>query len=123
MPFPIILLCDDEYLIRSVGKKLLSACGFEAITVGSGTEVLHEVLKKGKPFKAIILDMEMPEMSGLEVYAELERQNIRVPVVLSTGHVDEEHLEAARSAGISHVLEKPYTLKDLRMTLHDIGCV
>ncbi len=56
----------------------------------------------------MILDLQMPEMTGLELLQHLERQDIHIPAIVITAHTDATALEHCESAGAIAILPKPW---------------
>lgn len=103
--YPIYLVDDDESVRRSVGF-MLKTSGFMVESFESGAEFLKEVrsLDPG----CVLLDIQMPEVDGLEVQAELRERGITSPVIVMTGHGDVEVAVRAMKAGAVDFIEKPF---------------
>ncbi len=79
-----ILIVDDEERIRLLYQKELSRGGYEVDTTGTGKEALEKV-SKGK-FSAVILDIELPDISGLEVLQKLREIAPETPIILNSAY-------------------------------------
>lgn len=99
------LVDDDEAIRRSVSF-ILRTSGFLVSTYASGVELLKEsgTIAKG----CILLDVRMPEMSGLEVQQALKDRNVLLPVIVMTGHGDVTLAVQAMKAGAVDFIEKPF---------------
>ena len=64
-------------------------------------------------FDLVVTDFNMPGLSGLEVARELARVRPGLPVVITSGYINEELQAGARSAGVRHLLYKPNTVDEL----------
>jgi DNA-binding response OmpR family regulator len=110
-----VLIVDDE---RDVVESLSMALenDFEIFTA-YGKAALAIVL--AEPIDAIVLDLMMPVMSGEELIAELQRRDLRVPVIVASASRGVE----ARCAelGVLHCLQKPYRLAKLLEHLHAVS--
>ncbi len=109
---PTVFIVDDEEAIRNSLSRLLGAIGVSTETYASGLDFLSKYA--GERPGCLIADVRMPGMSGLDLMLELRRRHIEIPVILMTGHTDEQsiqRLEAERPFGF---LEKPFSIKDLR---------
>ena len=107
-----MFVVDDEEAVRTSLSRLLAAIGVPTETYASATAFLAS----DAPGRAgcVLVDVRMPGMSGLDLMLELRRRNIHLPVILMTGHTDEQsiqRLEAERPFGF---LEKPFSIKDLK---------
>ncbi len=113
-----VLLVDDDDLIRASVPSMMEGLGHAVEAVASGAEALQR-LERREPFDVVILDMNMPGLSGLETLAGLRLLDPDLPVVISSGFLDGE--VEAMLLGDPRVafLPKPYTLGDLRRRLLD----
>lgn len=102
----IVHVVDDEEPVRRSLKMMLSVSGYSVSTFESGVSLLDaaEALVPG----ALLLDIRMPEMDGIEVQRHLARRHIDLPVVVMTGHGDLSVALAALEAGAVAFLEKPF---------------
>ena len=112
-----VLLVDDDDLIQSSVQIILEALGYmEVSSAGSGEEALAMVTAGLNP-EVIILDMNMPGLGGTGTLPRLRALRPEVPVILSTGRVDQTALDlAAAHPGVSF-LPKPFTLGELQQCL------
>lgn len=103
---PVIFVVDDDAAVLASLKFALELDGLEIQTVDNGLKLLkHPSLANAS---CIVLDYKMPGMDGFEVLTELERRNIKVPVILITSPITERTRARARRAGnVVFVLEKP----------------
>lgn len=111
-----ILLVDDEKInVKIVKAFLKNESGYEIDSVNSGKEAL-EYLENNK-VDLILLDLQMPEMNGFEVYDKI-REKWTVPVVLMTGDKTEEIINKCAELGIVDYLTKPILPVALKETIH-----
>ena len=103
--YPIYLVDDDDSVRRSVGF-MLKTSGYKVEGYVSGSEFLREVrtLDPG----CVLLDIQMPEIDGLEVQAELRERGVLFPVIVMTGHGDIDVAVRAMKAGAIDFIEKPF---------------
>lgn len=106
-----MLLIEDDAAIASGIGALLELEGIEVRVSESGRSAL-DVVRVFQP-DAIVLDLTLPDMDGMEVYAALRSVLPDVPIILSTGRVDTEPPELAKSA----LLRKPYEFAELLAVL------
>jgi DNA-binding NtrC family response regulator len=100
-----VLLVDDEEQFLKVLSKRMEGRGLKVDTSVSGEEALEKV--KGKEFDAIILDLAMPGMSGIETLKRIRSENPDVQIIMLTGHGSVEKGVEALKAGAVDFLEKP----------------
>jgi FixJ family two-component response regulator len=107
----VVAVVDDDTSVRKALSRLLSAAGFLAESYSDGAQFL-ESLSRAVPNCAIV-DLHMPNMSGLELQARIAASGLHVPVIIITAH-DEPTLRArALTAGAIGYLAKPFPDKIL----------
>lgn len=92
-----VLLVDDEVMTREFYGDLLTEHGFGVLAASSGSEALSFIASK--PVEAVVLDIVMPEVSGLEVLEMLRWQDPDLPVIMLTGHATSQNAMAALKLG------------------------
>ena len=106
-----ILLVDDEKDFLDVMSERIEARGMEVTTADSAAQALDKVESGG--FDAIILDLMMPGMDGLEALKAIKKKNPDLQVVLLTGHATVEKGIEAMKLGAMDFIEKPADLDKL----------
>lgn len=106
-----ILLVDDERDFLDVMSERIEARGMQVTTADSAVEALKEVESGG--FDAIILDLMMPGMDGLETLKAIKKKNPDLQVILLTGHATVEKGVEAMKLGAMDFIEKPADLDQL----------
>ena len=102
---PLIAVVDDDASVLKAVTRLLRARGFNAVPYGSAQDFLA-ALPAGHP-DCLVLDLQMPGMTGLELLHHLQREGLRIPTIVITAHGDTDALERCVSAGASSCLQKP----------------
>ncbi|MEZ5365876.1 MAG: response regulator transcription factor [Bryobacterales bacterium] len=102
---PKILVVDDEEAIQSFVAAVLSRAGYEPKEASTGSEAL-DLAETAQP-DAVILDLRLPDKSGLEVCSELRRW-YRGPILVLSGLGDEATIVAALDRGADDYLTKPF---------------
>lgn len=102
---PVVIVVDDDAAVRSSLKFSLEIEGF-AVCIYSNP---NDVLNNGRlPTNAcLIVDQNMPTMSGLNLLAALRKRGVRIPAILVSGHVTARLTDEAARSGIP-VVEKPF---------------
>ena len=113
---PYIAIVDDEESVRNALKRLLCASGFAAETYASGQDFLRGI-PEGQP-DCVVLDIDMPGMSGVEVLHRLRAMALDMPVIVVTGFDSAETKAQCNAAGIVGYLRKP---GDSRLLLNAIS--
>ena len=109
----LVLVIDDEQVLRNIVKDMLEECGYSVVTCQSGTEGVEYFSIHKNTIKAVFLDMSMPVMSGREVYYKLLEIDPDVKVLLASGFKHDARVEELLSAGIKSFIQKPPTLQKL----------
>ena len=102
---PVVAVLDDEPQMRKALRRLLGTHGFRVEIYESGNDFLTGL--SSHPVDCLVLDLHMPEVSGFDVLAAFESQNIATPVVVITGHDELGTAERTRALGASAYLKKP----------------
>lgn len=111
-----ILLVDDDELIRDAAPELLELLGHRVATAASGSEGLAQV-ELDPDLDVVILDVNMPDMSGVETLAHLRKRRPRLPVILATGFLGDAVKQVLDTDPHLLALSKPYTLEEVRAKL------
>ncbi|HPC16569.1 MAG TPA: PAS domain S-box protein [Candidatus Hydrogenedentes bacterium] len=109
----LILVVDDEAIVRDLAADALGGKGFEVITACDGVEGVALFRNREKDLRAVVLDLTMPNMDGLEAFSEMRRINASVPVILSSGYNEQDATERFAGKGLAGFLHKPYRVEDL----------
>jgi|SRR5689334_17224432 FixJ family two-component response regulator len=107
----IVFVIDDDALVRDSVTDLLAANGFAAHAFGSAAEFIQA--KRPDIPACLILDVELPGLSGLELQAELTKSGTEVPIIFLTGHGDIPKSVRAMKAGAVEFLTKPFRAQEL----------
>ena len=113
---PAILLVDDEDLTRRFYGDLLTEHGFQVHTAGDGAQALE--LAKSHSLDAVILDVMMPGMSGLEVLAQLHGRDPDLPVIMLTAHANSRNAIAALKLGAFDFIVKGLEHELVALAVH-----
>ena len=110
-PECIVFIVDDDRLVRDSVADVLAAAGFPAQTFGSATEFIQA--KRPDLSACLILDIELPDLSGLDLQADLTKSGIEMPIIFLTGHGDIPKSVRAMKAGAVEFLTKPFRIEEL----------
>jgi FixJ family two-component response regulator len=107
----LLSVVDDDERLRESLPELLRECGFAARAFSSGQEFLSSSYVNET--KCLILDVAMPEMSGLDLQQELKRRGKAIPIIFISGQKDEDIRKQALRQGAVKFLYKPFSDSDL----------
>ena len=102
---PLVAVVDDEESIRKSLRRLLSAADLDAAVYASGQEFL-DALRVRQP-DCLVLDLQMPGLTGLEVQRALTAAGVRFPTIIITAHDEPEARSRCLGAGVAAYLCKP----------------
>jgi two-component system KDP operon response regulator KdpE len=110
-----VLIVDDERSIRLSLKTILGNFGFDIVEAARGEEAL--ALVRTEPFDAVLLDINMPGIGGIEVCRLMRKASPRLPIVMLTVHGSEDRKVEALNAGADDYITKPFQLRELTARL------
>jgi len=110
-----VLIVDDERSIRLSLRTILSSIGFTIIEAGRGEEAL--ALVRTAQFDAVLLDINMPGMGGIEVCRIMRKNSPVLPIVMLTVQGNEDRKVDAFEAGADDYITKPFHLGELTARL------
>ena len=102
----IVAIVDDDESVRRALEGLLKAVGFRAIGFPSAEEFLNSGQQHNTA--CLVTDIRMPGMSGLDLQARLNSQNVKIPTIFITAHGDANMRMQALRAGAVEFLAKPF---------------
>ena len=108
---PLVLIVDDDSSFRAFLSRLVSTVGLKSLTFATADEFLRNT-HPDVP-SCLILDVQMPGLSGLDLQRELRVKGLEVPIVFITGHGDIPMTVQAMKAGAVGFLAKPFRNQDL----------
>lgn len=108
-----ILVIDDTKPIRILIWKTFEKT-FNVLLEGKVSEALETVRERKGEISLIILDYEMPEMNGDEVYKNIRQCCPEVPVIILSGALSENRVKRLRFMGLKHLLSKPVNIRRLK---------
>ncbi len=114
---PIVLVADDEADIRASLRMILEYEGFGVLEAGTGPEALR-IAGEARP-DAVILDIKMPRMDGLEVLHEMRARGLDPPVIVMSGHATIPTAVEATRLGAFDFMEKPLERERVLLVLRN----
>ena len=111
MTQPMVFVVDDDASMRGAVSNLIRSVGFQVEAFTSAQEFLAST-RPDTPC-CLILDVRLPQISGLDIQAELTKAEIHIPIIFVTGHGDVPMSVKAMKAGAVEFLTKPFRDQDL----------
>lgn len=113
-----LLIVDDEPLMTDLFQQFMTKRGFQVLSAATGQEALATIAAQGEVIKLVMLDLTLPDMSGIEVARRLAERVPDLPVVIASGHELEPSL--ALPSNIVEVVKKPYQIRALADRIREI---
>ncbi len=111
-----ILVVDDELGVREGCRKILSSEGYDVITAGDGKAGLEQFLERG-PFSVLLVDLQMPRMSGLELMREVRVRDEDMVCIIITAHATIDTAVEGTRQGAYSFIPKPFTADELLLSI------
>jgi signal transduction histidine kinase/CheY-like chemotaxis protein/HPt (histidine-containing phosphotransfer) domain-containing protein len=111
-----ILIVEDSEINQKVITIMLKRFGFNTEIANNGIEALKLLSKKN--YDLVFMDMQMPEMDGIEATKELRKLNFTIPIIAMTANALSGDRETCLDAGMNDYLSKPVTLLQLQYIIH-----
>jgi RNA polymerase sigma factor (sigma-70 family) len=115
-PGPIVFVVDDDPSVRRSIKRLIQSIGLQVELFMSAPEFLSS--RRPDVPSCLVLDIRLPEVSGLDFQRQLAEANIQVPIVFITAHADIPMTVRAMKAGAVEFLTKPFRDQELLDAIH-----
>lgn len=116
---PTVLVVDDDVSLQSMFKLYLKKAGFSRLIVGSGKDAIAALNKQ--KFDLCFLDLQLPDITGDEIYAIAKDKYPELPIVIVTGYPDSQMLDNILKYGPVTVLKKPLQIDQLNQTFRMMG--
>jgi len=118
--FPLrILIAEDNYTNRRLLVLLLGSLGYDAQASENGLECLQAA--SDGTFDVILTDLDMPEMSGIDLTIALRKAGVQVPIIAITASFPELSREQCFEAGMNGYMNKPVNLAELKAVLKEVA--
>lgn len=118
------LVIEDNGLVGETLKAMLEFLGFDVVVAEDGCkaqEKFKSAIESNNSFDIIFVDLVLPEMSGREVFMKLKEVDPTIKAVISSGYSGDPVIKEYEKLGFKGVLNKPYTIEELREILKKLG--
>ncbi len=113
----VLYIDDDEVMVVMV-ERLLERLGYVVTSVHDPARAIEMVRAAPEAFDVVVTDLNMPELSGLDVARALQRIRADLPLVISSGNLPDQLHGEARQAGVRALVHKQFTLEELGAVIH-----
>jgi FixJ family two-component response regulator len=114
---PVIAIVDDDPSVREGLKSLIRSAGWSVETFASAQEFLSR--PRAKAPSCLILDLQLPDLSGLDLQKRMAATDLEIPIIFLTGHGDIPASVQAMKAGALEFLTKPVDEQDLLRAIQE----
>ncbi len=108
-----ILFVDDEEVVGQVTKMMLASLGYGVLFASNGVDAIELYREHQAEISLVILDMVMPEMSGIKCLQKLKEINSGVRVLFTTGYMQENPVKKTDDGACYQILTKPFSREQL----------
>lgn len=113
---PTVFIIDDDASVRASIQDLVESVGLRAESFATAQKFLSKVRQDGP--SCLVLDVRLPDTSGLDLQQKLSRAGARIPIIFLTGHADVPMTVKAMKSGAVEFLTKPFREQDLLDVIH-----
>jgi len=103
------LVVDDDPNVRQALSTVLGSLGFQVIAAGDGAEGLVLAVERRSEIRLVISDIHMPHLGGIQLVQALRRMSPQLPILVTSGRIDEHDERQLREFGVAAILPKPFT--------------
>ena len=115
-----ILVVDDDPTVREIATEILQESGFNVLIAKDGIAALESIRRNGHEIGAVLLDMTMPNMDGVETLHALRKLRGDIKVVMTSGYSEQEASQRTADAHPEGFIQKPYPPRQLVMKLAEV---
>ena len=105
-PKPTVLVVEDDEQMRAMLEMMITRMGCKTLAVSRATEALGPI-QTGKA-DLVLLDLQMPGVTGIELLRTMKRRNLLVPTVVVSAYISSEAAQACAQLGVKGMVAKPF---------------
>jgi len=113
-----VLIVEDDIQLNMAITEFFTIKYFESISVTNGLQALHHI--DAQTFDLYILDINIPEINGLELLQYIRKVDIKTPVIIITASLEIANISHAFDNGCSEYIKKPFHLKELDIRINNL---
>ena len=116
----LVLVADDEAIIRELAREALEGAGLQVIEARDGQEAVDLYRQHGAQVDLVLLDMTMPRMGGAEAFRLIRQMAPAARILLTSGYTQQESLDSLADLPPDGFLQKPFRVRDLVGKVQDV---
>ena len=113
-----VLYIDDDDVMGVLVERLLGRLGYSVTCMDDPVRAIEVLRAAPQAFDVVVTDLNMPELSGLDVARAMHGLRADLPVIISSGNLPDQLQNEARHAGVRALVHKQYTLEELGAVIH-----
>ena len=117
---PFLLVVDDDDMVRMTIQRMLAHLGYDTIPAASGEEALTIYESSRDVIFAVILDVTMPGLGGVETFHRLRAMDSQVKIIIASGDPRSPAVREIEGFGVSYVMAKPFHTEDLSRAVQSV---
>jgi len=115
-----ILIVEDEQLVLEATRRMLERLGYQVLEAKSGSEALDMATRHQEEIDLVLLDIQLPDMHGKEIYPRLNQIHPGIKVIVCSGYSIDGPAQEILNAGAEAFLQKPFSLAALSKIMKEI---
>lgn len=116
----LVLVVDDEPMLKELARQVLRRFGFTVLTAGGGDEAIALYERHRDEVGVVLLDMVMPHMTGKTVFHRIREMNPNAKIIISSGFSRDHDAEELLNCGAVAYVQKPYRLTELVDIINEV---
>lgn len=108
-----VLIVDDEEIFLTITAEMVKKIGMPVMTARDGLEAVEIFEQYGSEISCVLLDLQMPNMNGIEVFRHIRQLDVMVPVIITSGYLTATHRGLLESLNPAGYLKKPVSFDEL----------
>jgi two-component system response regulator AtoC len=117
---PTVLLVEDDEVTRNVMTRILVREGYLVLTAESGHDAMSIIRRPLSPLDVVVLDVHLPDISGIELCARIRERYPAMPVVVCTGEAEPHEAARLLELGVQRYFRKPIAADELLATVEAV---
>ncbi|MDX2129726.1 MAG: response regulator [Chloroherpetonaceae bacterium] len=115
-----ILVVDDENYMSEILCEALSDAGFKAQFVLNGIDALQIFQDQWQDIDLVVLDMRLPDITGLDLYSRMREIHPKVKILFSAGYLDDADIYQLKKNGVESIFIKPFALSSFIFAVENL---
>ncbi|MFM1847198.1 MAG: hypothetical protein RL417_672 [Pseudomonadota bacterium] len=117
---PLVLIVDDDELMREVCSVMISEAGGKVVTAVDGVDGVERFAEDPKAIRCVVMDYSMPRMNGVETFIGMQRMNPDLKCIMVSGLLPTPEVEELCKTGELLFLRKPFRAEELVSALNRV---